>query len=81
MTAPAPVVTGKWYALAAVFADQKFEFEAWQQIVETEGGVACPERSAAAGSTAYCRFAGDHRFHVPQDVVRPVEGARMGRFG
>jgi hypothetical protein len=90
VTTPPQVVTGKWYGLSAIFAGQKFEREAWNTIVETEGGLACPvcgeplttgPGSAAGTVSRYCRFAGDHKFRAPDDVVRPVEGARMGRYG
>lgn len=92
MTTDTPVIvsTGKWYGLSAILKDRQAEFEAWQGIVETEGGLACPvcgeplqpgPASAAGTVTAYCRFAGDHRFHAPDDVVRPHRGVRMGRFG
>jgi hypothetical protein len=90
MTTPAQVVTGRWYALQAIFQHQKEEFDAWAQIVETEGGMACPvcgeplstgPASAAGEVTRYCRFAGDHSFRAPNDVVRPVPGVNMGRYG
>lgn len=90
MTTPAQVITGRWYALSAIFETQKQEREFWNQIVETEGGMACPvcgeplssgPASAAGTVSRYCRFAGDHQFRAPNDVVRPVEGARMGRYG
>jgi hypothetical protein len=83
--------TGKWYGLGAIFQDRQAEFGAWAQIVETEGGLACPvcgeplstapPTDAGSGVTLYCRFAGDHRFEVPADVVRPQPGVKMGRYG
>jgi hypothetical protein len=90
MTTPAQVVTGKWYGLQSVFRDQEYEFSAWEQIVTTDGGLACPvcgeplstgPASAAGEVTRFCRFAGDHTFRAPADVVRPVHGAKMGRYG
>jgi len=90
MTTPAAVVTGKWYGLKAIFEDRDYEFDSWASIVETTGGMACPvcgepltsgPGSMAGTVTTFCRFAGDHQFHVPSDVVRPVRGARMGRYG
>lgn len=87
---PVIVATGKWYSLGAIFKDQQYEFEAWQQITETDGGLACPfcgepllpGPAAAAGTTSfYCRYAGDHKFHAPGDVVRPQRGVKMGRGG
>ena len=88
---PAQVVTGKWYGLAAIYESQRQEFDWWQQQVEAAGGLACPVcgepisnggGSRADGDTQfYCRFAGDHSYHVPDDVIRPQRGAKMGRFG
>lgn len=84
---------GGWWGLISVFEHQREEFDAWQNIVETEGGIACPVcgeplQSAGTGPSdvnsrvdRFCRFAGDHQFRVPRDVIRPAEGARMGRFG
>jgi len=85
------VATGKWYGLGAIFQDKDLEFDTWSQIVQTEGGVACPvcgeplssapPSEAGSGVTKFCRFAGDHRFWAPDDVVVPRHGVRMGRFG
>jgi len=85
------VATGKWYGLGAIFQDKDLEFDTWAQIVQTEGGVACPvcgeplssapPTQAGSGVTKFCRFAGDHRFWAPDDVVVPRHGVRMGRFG
>ena len=83
-------VTGKWYGLAAIFEDQNREFDVWQDIVQSEGGVACPvcgeplssgPPGAAGTVSRYCRYAGDHKFRVPRDVVTPRRGTRMGRYG
>lgn len=89
MGSPVPATNG-WYGLAAIFEDQQLEFESWEQIVVGDGGLACPvcgepltsgppnsERSV----TRFCKFAGDHRFEAPRDVVPPRRGQRMGRFG
>lgn len=82
--------TGKWYGLSAILQDREFEFQAWEQIVSTDGGMACPvcgePLSSGPGSLAgtvsrYCRFAGDHEYRAPNDVVRPTHGAKMGRYG
>ena len=88
MTSPAPA-TGAWYGLAAIFADQKLEFEAWEQIVAADGGLACPvcgeplsSGPPQAGTVSrYCRFGGDHQYRAPRDVVPPRQGQRMGRSG
>jgi hypothetical protein len=88
---PAVVVTGGWYALAAILEDQQLEFDTWGAIVAAEGGLSCPvcgeplqtapPGGAGSGVTTYCRYAGDHKYRVPGDVVRPARGARMGRYG
>jgi len=89
VTSPAPA-TGKWYGLDAIFKDQAREFEAWEQIVVADGGMACPvcgeplgsgPPSAAGTVSRFCKFAGDHKFRAPRDTVPPREGQRMGRFG
>jgi len=87
---PPVSATGAWYGLAAIFADQRREFENWEQNVVAEGGIACPvcgeplssgPPSAAGTVTKFCRYAGDHQYQVPRDVVAPRHGARMGRYG
>lgn len=89
MASPVPA-TGKWYGLAAIFTDRQREFEAWEQIVISDGGTACPvcgeplstgPPSAAGTVSRFCRFAGDHEYHAPRDVVPPRYGQRMGRSG
>lgn len=89
MGSPLPA-TGKWYGLASIFEDQEREFDWWQQEVMSNGGLACPvcgeplssgPPSAAGTVTRFCRYAGDHKFEAPRDVVVPRHGVRMGRFG
>lgn len=89
MGSPVPA-TGAWYGLAAIFADQQLEYEAWEQVVVADGGLACPfcaeplssgPASAAGEVTRFCRFAGDHHYRAPRDVIPPRQGQRMGRGG
>ena len=80
--------TGAWYALDAIFKDQRKEFEDWERIVASDGGLACPRDgepltsgpSTPAGAEVikFCKFCG---WRAPRDVVAPREGARMGRDG
>jgi hypothetical protein len=92
-TAPAPAApaqTGGWWGLHSVLEDRAMEFDWWAQLVETDGGEACPRdgepllpappgpSGAGSGINMYCKFCG---WHSPQDVVRPVPGAMMGRDG
>jgi hypothetical protein len=91
MGSPVPA-TGAWWALDAIFKDQQLEFETWEQVVVSDGGLSCPvcgePLSSAPPSTGsgravsrFCRFAGDHRYEAPGDVVAPQPGVRMGRYG
>lgn len=89
MDSPTPA-TGAWYALDAIFKSQRDEFENWERIVASDGGTACPvcgeplqtgPPSAAGTVSRICRFAGDHQFRAPRDVVTPRRGRKMGRFG
>lgn len=85
--------TGSWWGLVSAIKQRDFEFGYWQDIVTSEGGLSCPvcgEPLQPAGTgpsdvnaavQKHCRFGGDHRFHVPEDVVAPQRGARMGRYG
>ena len=87
MGSPAPA-TGKWYGLAAIFRDQEFEFDWWQQEVQSEGGLACPidgeplstgpATDAGASVIRFCKFCG---WRAPRDVVSPRRGVKMGRTG
>jgi hypothetical protein len=84
---PVPA-TGAWYGLAAIFRDQRREFETWEQIVIADGGLSCPRdgepltsgpsTDAGAGVARFCRFCG---YRAPRDVIAPREGQRMGRDG
>jgi hypothetical protein len=90
MGSPAPA-TGAYYGLAAILRDQTWEFDWWQQEVMSNGGLACPvcgeplstapSTDAGASVIKFCKFAGDHRFFAPGDVVTPRHGQRMGRYG
>jgi hypothetical protein len=85
--------TGGWWGLINVIETRQEEFDTWQNIVEAEGGIACPVcgeplQSAGTGPSdvnsqvdRFCRYAGDHKFHTPRDIIRPQPGARMGRYG
>lgn len=82
--------TGAWWGLDAILQSREEEFTAWESIVQVSGGLACPvcgeplqtgPPSAAGTVAAYCPFAGDHKYHVPRDVVPPRRGVKMGRFG
>lgn len=85
---PGAVATGKWYGLAAIFEDQRVEYEQWAQIVTADGGLACPvdgeplrtgPASPAGGPVAkFCPFCG---WQAPRDVVSPQRGVKMGRSG
>jgi hypothetical protein len=87
MTTPQPA-TGAYYGLAAIFRDQAWEFDWWQDEVMAEGGLACPRDgeplstgpSTDAGATVvkYCRYCG---WRAPRDVVMPRHGTKMGRSG
>jgi len=89
MGSPVPAATGAWYALSAILADRQIEFESWEQVTVADGGMACPVcgeplstgPASAGGVTRFCRFAGDHHWAAPRDVVPPRYGQRMGRFG
>lgn len=80
--------TGAFYGLAAIFRDQKFEFDWWQQEVQSNGGMACPidgeplssppATDAGASVIRFCRFCG---WRAPRDVVSPRPGVKMGRTG
>lgn len=82
--------TGAWRGLEAIFEDRQREFEAWEQNVVADGGLACPycgeplqsaPASAAGTAAKFCPFAGDHHFEAPRDVVPPRYGQMMGRGG
>jgi hypothetical protein len=82
--------TGAWFGLAAILENRQAEFEAWEQVTVTDGGLACPvcteplesgPPSAAGTVTRFCPFAGDHAFAAPRDVVQPRYGVMMGRTG
>lgn len=89
MGSPVPA-TGAWYGLAAILEDREREFESWEQVTVTDGGLACPvcgeplksgPASAAGTVTRFCPFAGDHQYLAPRDVVQPRYGVKMGRTG
>jgi hypothetical protein len=80
--------TLSWYALGAIYRAQQEEFDQWAQIVQTEGGLACPRDGeplqsapptrAGSGVTKFCRFC---RWSAPDDVVPLQRGVKMGRNG
>lgn len=80
--------TGGFYALAAIFADKREQFDWWQDQVVSEGGLACPidgeplttgpSTDAGASVVKFCKFCG---WRAPRDVVAPRRGVKMGRSG
>lgn len=84
---------GGWWGLWSVWEQRREEFDWYADVVTSEGGLSCPvcgeplrpgpggPSELGATVAAYCRFAGDHKFRAPADVIRPQPGARMGRTG
>lgn len=81
---------GGWWGLFNLQQDAEQEFDQWKQIVETDGGIACPRcgepfseappgpSGKGAGITRYCRYDG---YQVPRDVIPLRHGVKMGRDG
>lgn len=85
-TVPAAAVqTGSWWGLDTVLKQSREEFETFT----SRPPMACPEcgqplvnapsTKSGSGVELYCEYAGDHRFHYPEDWQPPVRldsGAR-----
>lgn len=85
-TVPAPAAkTGSWWGLDTVLKQSREEFEAFVSRppmacpVCGQPLVNAPSTRSGSGVELYCEYAGDHRFHYPEDWQPPVRldsGAR-----